>query len=751
MIIMKTLLIICVIFLSVIDFSFSQQKPNQPVKNPVKKSTTSTPHKAPKTSTTTKPSKSKINGSPSTAPSPVLPTTPKNEDPPKATNDENDTKLNEIEAQNKTLTKNAVSYGMERNSFTVLTVQIFVPGLGETEEKTGRPIYTPQQLFQATSLKNNAGDVLLSEKYFYNKIGFNAFGMFNQLLKDSLNMYALTGLTPNMGRSKLVKMPELSTSIGDYLTKSNVGTDILKIWTNKSILMERVKYSRAEAEKRERVDEKKLEVFGKLLKKNYVLVLALINPNRAYKKTLFEQQSLIYSTQVEGFLYHVDSTGLNPNNIKNQHPLKFIKKISMGNQMCDPRSEELVEALGGGTTVESFKEIVNTYMASTIKEQADIFFKSKAYNCAQNYYKYLLKTAEKDKDFIEKRIEECIELQRKTPSKIDTKTCLVTEESAFEDWIYAQSVTNEAMVEIETDMAEMFGTVSSIFKTKPYITAEIGKKEGLYTDQRFLVYRKTLIDGKVGEKRVGTLRIVKVADNTEKLKSFNKSNSSAKTEGFFSSLGKTFKEIIPESSNKKRDSTKTTQPKKKASPPTASQIRAKTLDSLMKKDLNTMSIFKQVDGEKLIEKDLIRQNNDVGIGVQAGLGTRFGVSGLVIGADFRLASLLKMRMPFAGVKIGANLAILDKTKLYELYGIPEDKNGLIEVYLARELYLSPILDLKPLVGLSAFNDQTYFLVGTAAYFNILGKSSNTKIRLAPEISYALGNSLQISTNLRVEF
>ena len=743
---MKTLVYAASLCLFLVLGALAQQKPAKPLKTPAKKTTGVSPVKK-----TTKPvtvKKSAATAEPTSAPVEKS----ESSDKTKVSSSTDETNLKKLEAENQAKMardgEQVTFYGMDRNSITVLPVQLYVPGLGVTDEKTGKPIYTPNQLYKASTLKNHAGDVLVSEKYFYNKIQFNALKMFDDLLKDSLNFYALNKLSPTskLAREASKKSTPMSQKIGEYLTNTNVGTDILKIWTNRSILMNRIYYSQAEAEKRQGVDPKKLAVFEKLLRKNYVLVLALINPDKKTKRSNYGTEITTYSATIEGFLYRVDTTALDANNIQNKHPLQFVKQISMTNKDCDPKSEELVEILGGGT-LESFKATVSKLMSNTIREQADYFYKSKSYVCAKNYYEYLLKADSKANQALKDRIEECNKMMAKTKLKNDDKTCLVTEESAFEDWIYAQSASNEVMIDLETQLEDLM-VKSFVYKTAPYITSEIGKKQGLYTDQRFLVYRKSLINGKPGKKRIGTLRVIKVADNTDKFKEFAKTTSTKTASTMLTSIRSSF---AADTAKKSAQSNGSTKSKPITAAPSAKELKQKALDSLKQIDLKTMSIFKQVDGERIEEKDLLVQNNDSGLGIQLGYGSRLGAMGLVLGADYRLAALVGSRMPLSGIKIGVNIGFPDETKVYEKYRIPKDKSSVIDLYLARELYLSPKYDLKPMIGVSAFNDKYHLMIGTGAYINVLGKSSNTKVKLAPDISYVVGYTIHYSACIRVEF
>ncbi|MCF0070809.1 hypothetical protein LZD49_10025 [Dyadobacter sp. CY261] len=666
--------------------------------------------------------------------------------PPKndrlAPNPESDDNLRRIEEQNKAALaaagEKATYYRMDRASITVLPILLDVPGL-YVHDKESNPVYKPQELFKRMRVKDYRGNVLVSEKHFTNRIGFDTGEMFRTILKDSMNFYSLVNLRPAKAKGESVEAARggsLINQIQQYMTQNNVATNILNIWTNKSILMDRIMYSRTEADRRERVDPKKLAVFEKLLKKNYVLVLAVVNAEKKVERTENDGTYETFRGHIEGYLYQIDPDGLDFNNFKDKHPLKFITSVSMRNEDIDPRSEEIIELLGG-LTIEEFKENVNRFIARDIRSQAQSFYKNKDYACAKNYFEYVQKAKLKDTDaaVLRSLINECsAQIARGNLSQ--DNTCAINTEAIFEDWEFVQGATNQSLKDLETRI-EPLKVKSYISKTSPYIAIEIGKKQGLYTDQRFLVYRKTLDkNGKEGTKRVGTLRAVKVANNTEKAEHKKRYNPFAIT--FESPKSNTMS-----ASNKKEVTpTKEVELRQPHSKPKA--------DSLAEA-LNTMSVFKQIDGGHLEPFDLVVQNEDKGYGVQLGYGTRIDVPSYIIGVDFRLATILKSRMPFAGLKAGVNLALPQEDKIYNDVQITKGKTAVWDAYLAREFYLSRFFDIKPFAGLIAYKDASSFMFGSAVYINLVGRNSNLKVKLAPEVAYVVDFPIQYSVNVRFDF
>lgn len=673
--------------------------------------------------------------------------------------------LKKIEAENNALlageTQEATYHRMDRNSLTVIPVQLFVPGLGKVDEKTKKPIYTRKELFDARKVKSHAGDVLVSEKYFYNKVRFDAGTMLTDILSDSIAFYAMFDLKPPqrelvtegkiIPKINIKKDPveeETKAAIAafkarekeilrDYLTNGNVGTDILKIWSNRTVLMERLYYSVAEVDKRENVDPKKYKVFQNLLRKNYVLFLLMVNPEKVVERRQNGTISESYQAQVEGLLFHVDTTNLDGNNIQPKHPLQFVERVSFGSMVCDPVNEGLAEAYGTWSNEGLWKKS-NTLRLASIRKQAQAFYQNKDYPCAKNYYEFVMKAGipDADKEKLKALILECENQLAKSPSTQDAPPCLIDESGLYEDWIFAQGATNRVMTEMERKV-DIIQTKSFIFKTDPYITAEIGKKEGVYTDERFRVYRKAIsAKGKVGEKRIATLRVIKVANNTTKFDNVNLPKSvrdSSKVS--ITSLFASSKKEVPATS------------KPKPSAPSMDDIQKQKRDSLVKQDLNTMSMFKQVDGERIMPYDLVRQNEDRGFGVQVGYGSRLGSNAFIAGLDYRISSLFKV----PGLKLGLNIGIPNSEEVSSRYDIPEDEITMLDIYIGKDLYLSRKYDVRPLAGVSVFNEKAHFMLGVMGYLNLIGKSSNTKVKLAPEVSYVVGYAPQASLNLRFEF
>ncbi len=757
----KQLLLSCLIALAVFP-AFAQPKPKQPTqKSSAKKTTQGEKVKlAPKQQSSSQDKK----GSQTTSTKPPLAKDTVVVDD-YGQNSESLENLKKIEAKNNALlageSQEATYHRMDRNSLTVIPVQLFVPGLGKVDEKTKKPIYTRKELFDARKVKSHAGDVLVSEKYFYNKVRFDAGAMLADILSDSIAFYAMFDLKPPqrelITEGKIIpkinikkdpveeetkaaiaayKAMELD-KLRDYLTQGNVGTDILKIWTNRTVLMERLYYSVAEVDKRENVDPKKYEVFKNLLRKNYVLFLLMVNPEKVVERRQNGTTSESYQAQVEGLLFHVDTTNLDGNNIQPRHPLQFVERVSFGSMVCDPVNEVLAEAYGTWSNEDLWKKS-NTLRLASIRKQAQAFYQNKDYACAKNYYEFVMKAGlpDADKEKMKALILECENQLAKSPLTQDAPPCLIDESGLYEDWIFAQGATNRVMTEMERKV-EIVQTKSFIFKTEPYITVEIGKKEGVYTDERFRVYRKSIsAKGKVGEKRIATLRVIKVANNTTKFDIVNQPASARDSSKIsISSLFASSKKEVPAAS------------KPKPPAPSIADIQKQKRDSLVKQDLNTMSMFKQVDGDKIMPSDLVRQNEDRGFGVQVGYGSRLGSNAFIAGLDYRISSLFKV----PGLKLGLNIGIPNSEEVSSRYDIPEDETTMLDIYIGKDLYLSRKYDVRPLAGVSVFNEKAHFMLGVMGYLNLIGKSSNTKVKLAPEVSYVVGYAPQASLNLRFEF
>ncbi|GAB4051827.1 hypothetical protein GCM10028810_51470 [Spirosoma litoris] len=765
----KMLLLLLGAFLLAFSYGYAQPLPGKrPLRQPAQKTIAK-----PQPRTTAKP--------PKTEPVPIPQVEQKDDTPPEQqpVGDENNPEQpHQLEARNTIRQKGngdeAMYYRMDHSSISVLPVIISVPGLHETTSE-GKPVYQPSELFRRQSVKPLVGDVLVSVKHYYNKVKFDTDKLFIELLRDSTTFYELTGLkSTSLPRIKketkskpitsasqqastlLAKKATaadpantfgqtespLAQKIRESLVAGNVGTNVLKIWTNKVILMNRIMLAQDPRDKRQRIDPKKLAVWEKLLRKNYILVLALLEPHK--KVTYINGKA--HETNVasaRGFLYHVDTTRLNINAIANRHPLQFVGSVSMPEMSCDPRSEEIIE-LTGAQSITELQNQVKKMTAASLRPLADQFYREKSYQCAKNYYEYMLSSAPSDSVAIQKKIEICTKQLARNNARTADNTCLANETALFQDWVYAQSATNELLQECERNVADL-QVHASIIKTKPYITAEIGRKQGTYIDQRYLVYRKTIDkNGNVGQERIGTLRVVKIGNNLDRFPTTREQPT------FLASLGVNTASL--RSTPTKRNTSKAASKPSSLSPRLqARQAQQRRADSLVQEDLKTMSIFKQTDGIRIQPFDLIRQNDDYGVGFQVGYGKRLGVPAFSLGADIRLAQIIKSRVSLPGLKLGANLVFPDKKQLTKEWDIPADKSTIIELYLARELYLSPKFDIKPFAGTSIFNSSYQLLLGMAGSVNLVGRNSNTKVRLVPEVGYVSGYTYQANLNLKFDF
>ncbi|MBC8155550.1 MAG: hypothetical protein H7Z72_21900 [Bacteroidetes bacterium] len=755
------------------------QSPGKP--KPIKNS--QTPSAGAAGSQPTKPTGSK--------PKPVTPTEPLAGPSDGTGGQVSEEQLRQLEAQNEAILRRdgaeATYYRMNRSSMTVLPVIIQVPGLGETDDK-GKPVYARSELFRRRQVLPLAGDMLVSAKHHYNTVRFDMQSVFTKLLQDSANFYALTKLPPprtglfSTGTNKELRKNKSTSAtqavvkqgfkrgMGDYLSgkefttqegpletalreslvRGNVGTSILKVWTNKPVLMERIMMTQKEADRVERVDVKKMAVWQNMLRKNYLVVLALINPHKDIDhntKTLGKPLET-YKSGVEAFLFHIDTVGLDINNIHNQHNLRFVNRLSTGMIDCDPRSEEFSEVgLGGGVSMEQMQEKVKQLVANDLRHQADVFYQAKSYECAKNYYTYVLSAKPADSVSIQKIIDKCsAQLGRASGSSADS-TCLAGETTLFEEWVYGQGASNTIIQDFERHINDL-KVASYVVKTEPMIAAEIGYKEGVYVDQRFLVYRKTEDKGVVGRQRVGTLRAVRVSANTSRFNQFKSAGknplSGIQMTGAIPDMFQSLK-TYARSDSSRRTVTR--------AQPTKSPVstRQSTADSIVKRDLATMTLFKQVDGGHIEPYDLIEQNDDYGVGLLVGYGLKLGVAAFTLGGDVRLGRVLPGFIPVAGIRLGFNASFLNKQRAQAEWKVEKDKTTALEIYLGRELYLSPRFDLKPLAGVSIFNDTYNPMFGTAALINISGRNSNTKVKLAPDVSYVLGYTYQTNVNLKFDF
>ncbi|WP_164490302.1 caspase family protein [Runella sp. SP2] len=166
--------------------------------------------------------------------------------------------------------------------------------------------------------------------------------------------------------------------------------------------------------------------------------------------------------------------------------------------------------------------------------------------------------------------------------------------------------------------------------TKPRIGVETGRKQGIYKDLRFVVFRPFF---NKPPKRVGTLRVVHIREDE-------------------------FDKFALNNKNRK----------------------------------DTLSIFKQIDGSRIEEGDFLQETNESGLGLQLGYGSRLNLFSISIGVDFRLSTLLKSKTPIAGIKVGSTVHIFhllnDKVLLQPKYSVIDFHIGK-DLFLNRNFDLKP--------------------------------------------------------------
>lgn len=629
-----------------------------------------------------------------------------------------------------------------------------------------------------TNVQKIVGDVLISEKHYLNTYQTEISSVIEKLLSNELDAKKFWGLVPAKKESvsfqnvtnqfkgifsgsnlvnKIVKTTtgsvyseiskndETGIKIKDFLEVSDEPFKMLKIWTNASTKISRAEYTVSEAQKKANLDPAKYDNYKKLLMRNYIMVCTIQNP------ALPEKQE-IYRANVSGFLYRI----LWNDNLQNdldkdkksvKYNLEYVGNIKIANMDLDPRSDEFIDRynLKSNTykknsdgeyveSVNSLSELFNKSIITIFDEmgrRGSKYFQDGEYQCATRIYKNQIELSQKFPNLklgvenTRKKVLECqknIELSPTfNPVKFKQSTseekrarrewdenriiplsqtrrenllsilkgffysteCNNYEMNLYDQYIFAQSASNGILEEFEKYVEEL-KVRARVIKSDP-ILSDIGRQEGLFKDQRYRVYEQVKRkDGSIELIKRASVRVVRVAENTEKYKKFNVKNS--------------------------KDSLK-----------------------MAKKEQFNYSKFKQIDGKQIEEGMLLEQDDDRGIGFQVGYLYMKGNSGPQIGIDYRFSKMFRKKAFTSGLKVGVDLGF------YRIQGETQKHSAIGgQIYISKEMYLSPKFDIKPVVGYNLYGG---LYIGTYVPINIVGKSSQfSKFKIVPMLSFATGSS-----------
>ena len=629
-----------------------------------------------------------------------------------------------------------------------------------------------------TNVQKVIGDVLVSEKHYLNTYQTEISTIIEKLLSNEIDAKKFWGLMPaekasvsfrdmknqfknsfsasnlvnkivttttGTEYSKLTKNDEIGIKIKDFLEISDEPFKMLKIWTNVSTKISRAEFSIGEAQKKANLDPTKYDNYKKLLMRNYIMVCTIENPS------LPEKQE-IYRANVSGYLYRI----LWNDNLQNdldkakksvKYNLEYVGNIKIANLDLDPRSDEFIDRYNlksntfkknsDGEFTESANSLSELFDKSIItifdemSRRGNKYFQDGEYPCANRIYRNQIELSQKfpnlklNIDGTRKKVLECaksielspnfnavkfkqatseekrarkeweedriIALSQTRKDKLLTilkdfsysRECNTYEMNLYDQYIFAQSASNGILEEFEKYVEEL-KVRARVIKSNP-ILSDIGRQEGLFKDQRYRVYEQVKkVDGSIERIRRASVRVVRVAENTEKYKKFNVKNS--------------------------KDSLR-----------------------MAKKEQFSYSEFKQIDGKKIEEGMLLEQDDDRGIGFQVGYLYMKGNSGPQIGIDYRFSKMFKKKAFTSGLKVGVDLGV------YRIQGEYQKHSAIGgQIYICKEMYLSPKFDIKPVVGYNLYGG---LYLGTYVPINIVGKSSQfSKFKIVPMLSYSTGSS-----------
>jgi hypothetical protein len=338
----------------------------------------------------------------------------------------------------------------DRSTLSVLPVVLYLDTTRDSK----------RNLLVKTNIKKVYGDVLISEKHYFNHLQTDIEETFKDIFKDDMIERQFWGLAPktvdnserfsllnplagikskykktknsltlNNLSNKIMKIgfgetysyePPTDTvgkAIKEYIENSDIPYNMLSVWKNKTTLITRAEFSIGELQKKTKVDVEKFENFKKLLQRNYLLVSAVNNP---YKRT---PDDAFYRANVSGFLYRIL---LNDNTItdilnndfsaKTSMKLEYLGMVKIENLKLDPRSDEFidrynikgglfdvsvngknVQKYGGDGVAELFYKSIIAIFEETGRI-ADRYFKDGEYKCATMIYQQQIELSAKFPD-----------------------------------------------------------------------------------------------------------------------------------------------------------------------------------------------------------------------------------------------------------------------------------------------------------------------------------------------------------------
>jgi len=571
---------------------------------------------------------------------------------------------------------------------------------------------------------------------------FSASNLTNQIIKK----------TTGVEYVKLSKNDDTGIKIKHLLEASDEPFKMLKIWRNASTLISRAEFTLGDIQKKANLDPKKYDNYKKLLMRNYILVCTIENPSLPEKQKIYRANvsgylyRIIWSDNIQNDLDKARKS--------TKYNLDYIGNIKIKNMSLDPRSDEFIDRYNlksgpyeknkNGEIVESLNSVYELFNKSILSifdemgRKGNRYFQDGEYLCANRMYidqiqlslkfpnlnlntesvkekslecvknielspnfnpiKFKKSTSEEKRARKEWEENKIIPLSQSRKDKLlailknffYSTECDTQDMNLYDKYIFAQAASNGLLEEFEKEVEDL-KVKARIIKANP-ILSDIGRKEGVFRDQRYRVYEQVKReDGSIERIKRASVRAVRVAENTEKYMKFNIRNL--------------------------KDSLR-----------------------MLRREQFSYSKFKQIDGKKIEEGMLLEQDDDRGIGFQVGYLYMNGNSGPQIGFDYRFSKLFRKKAFTSGLKVGADIGIYNvkgEAQMHSVLGL--------QLYISKEMYLSPKYDIKPVLGYNLYGG---LYLGSYFPINIVGKASQfSKFKIVPMLSFSTGsNNISINSN-----
>lgn len=292
-----------------------------------------------------------------------------------------------------------------------------------------------------------------------------------------------------------------------------------------------------------------------------------------------------------------------------------------------------------------------------------------------------------------------------------------------------QSATNDIFEELEAHIDE-FKMRSGVTQVKPFYASEMGERQGVYRDQRYDVYRyeKNIEKNEVNATRIATVRMTKIAKNRngEKESKPTASSSALSSIGGLSSNMSNFS-LFKEHEKPKETSAKVSLASNKEPPKSSTPVESG--DSLHK-----WSHFKPITLGGIEKGDFLLQNDDRGISAIIGYNHNNIYPSVMLGAELNLNVLLRSSLFPNGLKLGAWINFITNDYKFHYYdeedGKYKDSKSYFSIYLAKDFYLTRIVDISPFVAYEFAGGNGGLRFGTQIPLNIY----KGRVKLTPHVS-----------------